>query len=133
MHLKLHLTEDCNIRCKYCYIDHKPKTMSKETAFAAIDLALQSDQKYPGVAFFGGEPLLCKELIKEMVGYAKEKEPNRKLMFKLATNGLLLDEQFLSFAKENGIFIALIWRALKCLTVTNGVLSSISDNLVVKK
>jgi len=107
MHIKLHITEECNMRCRYCYVHHAPRYMSEETGRAAVRLALASELEYPGISFFGGEPLLCKELIYHLVEYAETLNSPRKLMFKLATNGLLLDEVFLSFAAKNQIYIAL--------------------------
>ncbi len=109
MHYTLHLTNDCNLRCHYCYV-HKQarKEMTLETAKAAADRAAMAGGKV-GLSFFGGEPLLKKELIKETVAYAKsiEGKSNCIFHFKITTNGTLLDEDFLKFCSDNRIMVAL--------------------------
>jgi len=82
--------------------------MGKRTAFQAIDLALCSAETSIGIGFYGGEPLLCKNLIYEIVRYAKGKKNNgQNIFFKLTTNGLLLDDEFLRYAKRESILISL--------------------------
>jgi uncharacterized protein len=86
--------------------------MSRKTAFAAIDLALSDGTRNAGIGFYGGEPLLCKELISDVVEYtvsqiAGSEKPDKKVFFKLTTNGSLLDDDFLDFAARNRIFISL--------------------------
>ena len=83
--------------------------MSSENAYRAIDLALSDKQKVNGIGFYGGEPLLCKNLIYDIVNYTTGKiaDLDKKIFFKLTTNGLLLDDDFLEFARAKGIFISL--------------------------
>jgi len=110
MHLTLHLTDRCNMRCRYCYSTHGTSTMTAETAHRAVDLALrQSEGKAFGIVFFGGEPLLCRELIYNIVDYASKKASGTEggIYFKITTNGLLLDRDFIDYAKKHRIFIAL--------------------------
>ena len=108
MHYTLHLTAKCNMRCRYCYVAQSPAAMTRETARAAVDLALGSGDKRVGLIFFGGEPLLCRGLISDIVQYAeKTAAPGQSVFFKLTTNGLLLDDAFLAFAREKRICIAL--------------------------
>jgi len=82
--------------------------MSLETAFAAVDMAMGSSDS-SGLVFFGGEPLLEKELIYKTIEYSKKRaaEVNyqHKFYYKITTNGLLLDEKFLQFAQECGMII----------------------------
>ena len=109
MHYTLHMTAHCNLNCSYCYVDHSEDTdMTLETAKAVVDLAGR-DAKRAGLIFFGGEPLLRRELIYDTVEYARcrEKELDCKFFFKVTTNGLLLDDEFLDFANRSGMFIAL--------------------------
>ena len=108
MHYTLHLTNRCNLRCDYCYVDRGETNMSIETARAAVDLA-GHDAKRAGIIFFGGEPLLRKELILDTVAYARsrESEGHCRYFFKITTNGLLLDDAFLDFARRESVFIAL--------------------------
>jgi len=82
--------------------------MSIETARAAVDLAGHGAKK-AGLIFFGGEPLLCKELIYDTVAYAhaREQKGSCRYFFKITTNGLLLDDSFLDFALRENLFVAL--------------------------
>lgn len=96
--------------CKYCYVDHSNiGVMSFDTARKAVDLASVNSKGSTGIVFFGGEPLLHKELIYETVEYCKWKEKHSEGMyhFKITTNGLLLDEEFMDYSFRENIFIAL--------------------------
>jgi len=116
MHYTLHMTTRCNLRCDYCYVAHgSAGDMTPETARLAIDLAERGAEqtgrgaKQAGLIFFGGEPLLMRDLIFETVAYARsrEKESGCKFFFKITTNGLLLDDAFLDFACRENMFVAL--------------------------
>jgi len=104
----LYITHQCNLRCRYCG-QHKGNIhMSADTAFAAIDLALEYGGSAVGIGLYGGEPLLCRERIAELIGYAHaHKAQGQKLYFKITTNGTLLDADFIAFAKRAGIIISL--------------------------
>ena len=106
MHLTLHITNKCNLRCTYCYVARGEATMSRETAFAAVDLAA-SEKKPCGLIFFGGEPLLERPLIYDTVEYSKKlkKETGQVFYYKITTNGTLLDEEFLDFSKSINMMI----------------------------
>lgn len=110
MHLTLHLTTACNMRCTYCYAPpHDGKPMSAAVAEAALELGARLNHESCGVVFFGGEPLLCKDRIAETVAYARDMERRGagRFHFKITTNGLLLDDAWLDFAVRNDILIAL--------------------------
>jgi len=110
MHFTLHLTDRCNLRCKYCYVSKGSDVMSAETARRACEMAFDtSGGKSVGIVFFGGEPLLCRELIYRTVSYAEEQSKRRGIpvYFKITTNGTLLDEEFVSYAAAHRMFIAL--------------------------
>jgi uncharacterized protein len=110
MHYTLHLSNSCNMACTYCYVNHeKPKTMDIVTARKAVDLASKNSKGSTGIIFFGGEPLLFKDLIKETIEYSKwiEKQSDCMFHYKVTTNGLLLDEEFIDFSLKENIFIAL--------------------------
>ena len=114
MHYTLHLTNNCNMACDYCYVSNsKICTMSFDTAKKAVDLVCTKNKEEngssSGIIFFGGEPLIEKDLIFDTVDYCrrKGKETGRFFHFKITTNGLLLDEQFMKYAGENGILVAL--------------------------
>jgi uncharacterized protein len=102
------MTARCNLRCGYCYVNHGGADMTSETARAVVDLAA-SGSKQAGLIFFGGEPLLMRDLIADTVAYARSRERRGgcRFFFKTTTNGLLLDDEFLAYAKREGFFIAL--------------------------
>ena len=62
MHLTLHLTDRCNLACRYCYAQHGTSDMTLETALAAVDECTRGEEN-PGIIFFGGEPLLREDLV----------------------------------------------------------------------
>lgn len=115
MHVTLHLTADCNFRCGYCYAAKRPgERMSLEIAKSAVDLAFdlsarENPDQSVGIIFFGGEPLLCREVITQTTTYARElaNRNNRLCHFKITTNGSLLDETFLTDPVTSEIFVAL--------------------------
>lgn len=106
MHLTLHLTDACNLACRYCYVNQSVHTMSREAARAAVDLAAGT-AGHCGIIFFGGEPLLQRQLIYDTVDYAEALGLPGKFHFKITTNGTLLDEEFLDFSQAHQVFIAL--------------------------
>ena len=114
MHYTLHMTARCNLRCEYCYVNHGGGDMTPETARAVVNLAGEG-AKRAGLIFFGGEPLLLRGLIKDTVAYARSRERKGgcRYFFKVTTNGLLLDDSFLDFAKSENLFIALSIDGLK--------------------
>ena len=106
MNISLILTKQCNLRCRYCFETHENVFMSGETALRAIDMAVSDGSRSVGVSFFGGEPLLCKPLIYQCVEYSKQ-FPGVKFNWNMTTNGLLLDEEFLQFACQEKIDVAM--------------------------
>jgi uncharacterized protein len=116
MHLTLHLTRDCNFSCDYCYA--KPATpglMSIEVGQKAVRLGLERNLGSCGIVFFGGEPLLVKDRIFELVEFGRkiEKAGEGRFHFKTTTNGLLLDEAFLEYACREDILIAMSFDGIK--------------------
>lgn len=115
MHLTLHLTARCNLRCRYCYASpHVGGDMSFDTLKAAVDMAVElarneNPEQSLGVIFFGGEPLLMRDLIVRAIRYCKsvEQETGQFFHFKVTTNGLLLDEDFLTSPDTAEVFVAL--------------------------
>lgn len=106
MNMTLILTRQCNLRCRYCFEEHSAAAMTEETALRAIDLAAGDGTRECNLSFFGGEPLLRRELIETCVNYAKQQYPRTQFRFNITTNGLLLDESFLTFAREHDLRIA---------------------------
>jgi len=106
MNLTLHLTNKCNLNCKYCFVKIGKERMPKDTAFAAIKFAMK--QKGPtGLLFYGGEPLLERELIYDIAQHTQaiKEKTGHVFYYKMTTNGLLLDEEFLRFAKDINLSI----------------------------
>ena len=95
--LSLQITENCNLRCKYCYEVHKNqnRVMPRDVAYRAIDFILGQPCKYPAIVieFAGGECTLEMDLISDITRYFTEvvnrlKHPWRSAhMFLLSTNG----------------------------------------------
>ena len=101
----LHLTQNCNLRCNYCYSgDKKNQSMSLETARKSMDFIGKNSRGRCIINFFGGEPLLKFDLIKKIVS---DNLDNGDLEFRLSTNGTLLDKVKLEFIKNHNITFAL--------------------------
>ncbi len=117
--LTLLLTSTCNLRCKYCYekygelatIDTTNKVMNKDVIFDVLNniyTKYSNGIKY--IQFFGGEPLIAFNLIKDIVQNIKENNLSRKLpktKFGLVTNGVLLNDDILNFCEKESIQITI--------------------------
>ena len=98
--LCLHIAHDCNLACKYCFAGegeyHGDRSlMSYEVGKKALDflIANSGNRVNLEVDFFGGEPLMNFQVVKDLVAYGRsqEKEHNKKFRFTLTTNGVLLN------------------------------------------
>ena len=107
--LCLHIAHDCNLACKYCFAEegeyHGGRAlMSYEVGKKAMDflIANSGNRVNLEVDFFGGEPLMNFQVVKDLVAYgrSKEKEFNKKFRFTLTTNGMLLDDDVMEFANK---------------------------------
>jgi uncharacterized protein len=116
MHFTLHLTAACNMHCSYCYSPPRPGAgMSEETGRKALRLGSRLSGESCGIVFFGGEPLLHQDLIRNLVAYGRELEREQagRFHFKLTTNGLLLDEEFLEFSLREDVLIAMSFDGIR--------------------
>lgn len=120
--LTLIVTEECNLRCKYCIFSgiydnnrtHANNYMSIDVAKKAIDTYLKKAEVSrkkniifrPTIGFFGGEPLLNFNLIKLSIEYA-ESIYNSKINYTITTNATLLDEKKIDFLAEKNIFLVI--------------------------
>ena len=104
--LCIHICHDCNLRCRYCFADegayHSSREfMSEQTAKKAIDflIANSGNRKILEADFFGGEPLMCLDVIKNVVAYAREQgeKYGKKFLFTTTTNAVLLDDDAIDF------------------------------------
>ena len=111
--LCLHITHDCNLACKYCFAEEgeyhtgKRELMSYEVGKQALDflVANSGSRRNLEVDFFGGEPLMNWQVVKDLVAYGRslEKEHNKNFRFTLTTNGVLLNDEVKEFVnKEMG-------------------------------
>jgi uncharacterized protein len=115
--LVLNITEQCNMRCKYCIYSgkypyervHQNQHMTLKTAKKAIDFYLSNSRqsKKHIIGFYGGEPLLKFELIKNVVEYVKEKKKVSDIIFSVSTNGILLNKSLIDFFYENNFFLSI--------------------------
>ncbi len=105
--LCLHVSHDCNLRCKYCFASTgdfgtgRRMTMDADTAKRAIDFVVEKSghRKNIEVDFFGGEPLMAMDTVKKTVEYARsiEEGAGKHFRFTITTNGVLLDNETIDY------------------------------------
>lgn len=107
--LCLHIAHDCNLSCKYCFAGKgeyqgERSLMSFEVGRQALDflIANSGTRRNLEVDFFGGEPLMNFEVVKQLVAYGRSQEDakNKSFRFTLTTNGILLDDEIMEFANR---------------------------------
>ena len=107
--LCLHVAHTCNLTCDYCFASQgkyqgERALMSFEVGKAALDFLVENSgaRRNLEVDFFGGEPLMDWDVVKQLVAYARsiEKEKNKNFRFTLTTNGLLIDDDVIEFANK---------------------------------
>ena len=107
--LCLHVAHTCNLSCPYCFASQgkyhgQRALMSFDVGKRALDFLMENsgDRVNLEVDFFGGEPLMNWEVVKELVAYAREQEGPRgkKFRFTLTTNGMLIDDDVIDFANR---------------------------------
>lgn len=107
--LCLHVAHTCNLNCAYCFASqgkyHGDRAiMSFEVGKQAFDYLIKNSgtRRNLEVDFFGGEPLMNFDVVKQLVAYAREieKEHNKNFRFTLTTNGLLIDDDVIDFANK---------------------------------
>ncbi len=107
--LCLHVAHTCNLNCSYCFASqgkyHGGRAlMSFEVGRRALDFLIENSGSRVNleVDFFGGEPLMNWDVVKELVAYARtQEEPhNKKFRFTLTTNGMLIDDDVIDFANR---------------------------------
>ncbi len=107
--LCLHVAHTCNLNCAYCFASQgkyhgERAVMSLEVGKRALDYLIEHSgtRRNLEVDFFGGEPLMNWEVVKELVRYAREREKqvNKRFRFTLTTNGMLIDDDVIDFANR---------------------------------
>ena len=106
----LHIAHDCNINCRYCFASQgnfkgKRMLMSREVGRSAIDFLIKNSasRRNLEVDFFGGEPLMNFDVVKDIVRYGRslEKEYNKNFRFTITTNATLLTEGIMDYINNN--------------------------------
>ena len=107
--LCLHVAHTCNLNCAYCFASQgkyngERAVMSFEVGKQALDFLMEHSGKRHNleVDFFGGEPLMNFQVVKDLVAYARsiEKEAGKNFRFTLTTNGMLIDDEVIDFANR---------------------------------
>ena len=107
--LCLHIAHDCNLACRYCFAEEgeyhgRRALMSFEVGKKALDFLIANSGTRTNleVDFFGGEPTMNWEVVKQLVEYGRsqEKEHNKKFRFTLTTNGVLLNDEITEFCNR---------------------------------
>ena len=107
--LCLHVAHTCNLNCSYCFASQgkyhgERAVMSLEVGKRALDFLIENSGTRHNleVDFFGGEPLMNFQMIKDLVAYAREieKKHNKNFRFTLTTNGVLIDDDVIEFANK---------------------------------
>lgn len=114
--LCLHLAHDCNLRCRYCfagagYYGGKRGLMSFDVAKKAVDFLLAASQgrKHCEIDFFGGEPLLNFQVLKDTVDYARQQGEalGKVLKFTVTSNALLITSEVREYLNRENVSIVL--------------------------
>mgnify|MGYP001135688825 FL=1 len=107
--LCLHVAHTCNLNCSYCFASQgkyhgERALMSLEVGKRAIDFLIENSGTRHNleVDFFGGEPLMNWDVVKQIVAYARsvEKQHNKNFRFTLTTNGMLINDEVIEFANR---------------------------------
>ena len=107
--LCLHIAHDCNLACKYCFAEEgeyhgRRALMSYEVGKKALDFLIENSgsRRNLEVDFFGGEPLMNWQVVKDLVKYGREQEKlhDKKFRFTLTTNGVLLNDEIMEFCNR---------------------------------
>ena len=107
--LCLHVAHTCNLNCSYCFASQgkyhgERAVMPFEVGKQALDflVAHSGSRRNLEVDFFGGEPLMTFQVVKDLVAYARsiEKEKGKNFRFTLTTNGMLIDDDVIDFANR---------------------------------
>lgn len=107
--LCLHIAHDCNLACRYCFAEEgeyhgRRALMSFEVGKRALDFLIENSgsRRNLEVDFFGGEPLMNWDVVKQLVAYGREQEKlhNKNFRFTLTTNGVLLNDEVMEFCNR---------------------------------
>ena len=107
--LRLAITTECILRCRYCFVRKSNKVISYPRAIKALNLFLESPGNKKILIIYGGEPLLYFNLLKKIIIFAQRRAEALKkfLIVSLGTNGILLNQNQLNFFKETNTKLAI--------------------------
>ena len=126
-------TNSCNLKCTYCFIgklNDKQIKMEKDIALDAVDKFnnhLEKIGEKGTIFFYGAEPLLNFELIRDTVSYAKSKKYN--IDFAMVSNGILITEEIADFIKNNNIALGISIDGPKEITDKNRIFKGNSTSV----
>lgn len=107
--IKLFITDDCLLNCRYCFVRKGRAVMSETAAKDAVRFLAGSDGAEKAILLYGGEPLLAFDLIRTIVRSARLEAGSRgkSVAISVATNGLSVDESKLTFFRENRVKLSI--------------------------
>jgi len=100
MNLILYITNQCNLNCSYCFVDKSEEVMKIQTYKKIFE---EYKEKINSITFFGGEPLLQFELIKQIIEYNEKN--NYRYNYIINTNGINIDNNIIELCKKNNILL----------------------------
>ena len=116
--LCLHIAHDCNLACRYCFAEEgeyhgRRALMDFETGKKALDFLIRSSgsRRNLEVDFFGGEPLMNWQVVKDLVAYGREQEKlhDKHFRFTVTTNGVLLNDEIQEFINQGSGTVLYPW------------------------
>lgn len=122
--LCLHIAHDCNLACQYCFAEEgeyhgRRALMSFEVGKKALDFLISNsgNRRNLEVDFFGGEPLMNWNVVKQLVEYGREQEKlhDKHFRFTLTTNGVLLNDEIMEFCNREMSNVVLSLDGRKCV------------------
>ncbi len=131
----LHLTDFCNLRCKYCFIEggqpkgYERQMMSEEIARQAVDKFIDIIRKRntipnkPSIVFYGGEPLLNWDVLRNCIEYISYREETEKIHIDkvIITNGTLIESKMIDTIKKHNVLVSISVDGVKDLHDCNRV------------
>lgn len=118
------MTDACNMRCSYCiYSEHYPDTLTYGNDYISAEIVKKAIDEYMGhinrikknipnkipfIAFYGGEPLLAYDVIKEAIEYVEDKYSDMNTQYTITTNGIILkNKNICNYLKSKNVIICL--------------------------
>ncbi len=102
--MSLLLTEDCNLRCDYCFVSKHPNKSTPEMGYKAVDfLAQQTGERVKRLNFFGGEPTVEWDTLTDIIEYRNKKGLQDSVKFSMTTNMTLLNDARIDYLKKNDV------------------------------